>query len=150
MSTRDPSTFRRFVEVGRVVLINSGPSAGKTAVVSEIIDHNRAIIDGPLTSVPRQAFAYRHLTLTSLTLHKLPRGAGSGVIKKHLEKEDTVKKWENSGWAKKRAMIAKRRTLNDFERFNIMILKKQRRDHVRKSLAKDSGKAGKAKKPKKA
>lgn len=36
-----PSTFKRFVEVGRVVLVNEGPSAGKLAVIAEIIDHNR-------------------------------------------------------------------------------------------------------------
>ena len=36
-----PSTFKRFVEVGRVVLVNEGPSAGKLAVIVEIIDHNR-------------------------------------------------------------------------------------------------------------
>lgn len=33
--------FKRFVEVGRVVLVNDGPSAGKLAVIAEIIDHNR-------------------------------------------------------------------------------------------------------------
>ncbi|KAF9239315.1 ribosomal protein L14-domain-containing protein [Melanogaster broomeanus] len=130
------STFQRFVEVGRVVLLNSGPSAGKIAVIAEIIDHNRAIIDGPITSVPRQSFPYRHLTLTPLRLTKLPRGAGSGVIRKQLEKEDTVGKWENSSWAKKRAAVEKRRTLSDFGRFEVMLAKKSRRDAVRKALAK--------------
>lgn len=38
---QQPSTFKRFVEVGRVVLVNDGPSAGKIAVIAEIIDHNR-------------------------------------------------------------------------------------------------------------
>lgn len=38
---QDPSTFKRFVEVGRVVLLKQGPSEGKIAVISEIIDHNR-------------------------------------------------------------------------------------------------------------
>ncbi|KDN46090.1 LOW QUALITY PROTEIN: hypothetical protein RSAG8_04597, partial [Rhizoctonia solani AG-8 WAC10335] len=39
-----PSTFKRFVEVGRVVLLTSGPSEGRIAVVVEIIDHNRVSI----------------------------------------------------------------------------------------------------------
>lgn len=136
-----------------VVLLNSGPSTGKIAVIAEIIDHNRvtshpmcpvcslilsyqAIIDGPTTSVPRQAFPYRHLTLTPLRLTTLPRAAGSGVIRKQLEKEGTVAKWENSAWAKKRAAIQKRRSLNDFARFEVMLAKKARRDVVRKALAK--------------
>lgn len=41
IQTQTPSTFKRFVEVGRVVLVNDGPSAGKLAVIAEIIDHNR-------------------------------------------------------------------------------------------------------------
>ncbi|KAJ7573853.1 ribosomal protein L14-domain-containing protein [Mycena floridula] len=130
------STFKRFVEVGRVVLLKSGPSEGKIAVIAQIIDHNRAIIDGPSTSVPRQSYPYKHLTLTPICLKDLPRAAGSSVIKKQLEKEDIVKKWEGSSWAKRRAAIAARRALNDFGRFNIMVEKKKRRDVVRKAVAK--------------
>ncbi|KAF9027505.1 60S ribosomal protein L14 [Hymenopellis radicata] len=128
------SNFKRFVEVGRVVLLKSGPSAGKIAVIAEIIDHNRAIIDGPTTGVPRQAYPYKHLTLTPLSLSKLPRAAGSGVVKKELEKQAIVEKWEKSSWATRRAALEKRRSLNDFGRFEVMLLKKQRRDTVRKSL----------------
>ncbi|KAI0938334.1 hypothetical protein AcW1_001914 [Taiwanofungus camphoratus] len=132
------SNFKRFVEVGRVVLLKSGPYEGHIAVIAEIIDHNRAIIDGPTTGVPRQSFPYRHLTLTPFVLTKLPRAAGSGVIRKHLEKEGTVEKWNKSSWAQKRAAVEKRRSLNDFERFCVMLAKKQRRDTVRKTLAKAS------------
>ncbi|KAJ6468439.1 60S ribosomal protein L14 [Mycena sanguinolenta] len=135
MSSAD-STFKRFVEVGRVVLLKSGPFSGKIAVIAEIIDHNRAIIDGPTTGVTRQSFPYKHLTLTPLTLTKLPRGAGSGVIKKQLEKEAIVEKWDKSSWAQKRAALEKRRSLNDFGRFGVMLAKKARRDVVRKSIFK--------------
>jgi large subunit ribosomal protein L14e len=31
----------RFVEVGRVVLVSKGPSAGKLATIVEIVDHKR-------------------------------------------------------------------------------------------------------------
>ncbi|OSD04100.1 60S ribosomal protein L14 [Trametes coccinea BRFM310] len=133
-----PSNFKRFVEVGRVVLLKSGPQEGQIAVIAEIIDHNRAIIDGPTTGVPRQAFPYRHMTLTPFVLSSLPRGAGTGVIRKHLEKDGTVEKWQKSSWAQKREAIAKRRSLNDFQRFCVMVEKKQRRDQVRKALAKAS------------
>jgi len=134
------------------VLVKTGSHAGHIAVISEIIDHNRvsvqishhrtslphpffqAIIDGPTTGVPRQAFPYRHLTLTSLIVPNLPRNAGSGTVKKYLEKADIVSKWESSAWAKKRAAAAKRRTLTDFERFQVVVHKKARRDKVRKVL----------------
>jgi large subunit ribosomal protein L14e len=96
----------------------------------------QAIIEGPTTGVPRQAFPYRHLTLTTILVPKLPRAAGSTAIKAALEKSGTIAKWEKSSWAQKRASAAARRGLSDFERFGVMIAKKQRRDTVRKSLAK--------------
>jgi len=122
--------------VGRVVLIQKGPYEGNIAVISEIIDHNRAIIDGPLTGVPRQALPYRHLTLTSLIVPKIPRGAGTGVVRKQFEASGVGEKWANSSWAKKREAILKRRKLTDFGRFSVMAQKKARRENVRKAVKK--------------
>ncbi|KDR80685.1 hypothetical protein GALMADRAFT_241066 [Galerina marginata CBS 339.88] len=130
------SNFKRFVEVGRVVLLKSGPSSGNIAVITEIIDHNRAIVDGPTTSVPRQSYPFKHLTLTPFHLPKLPRAAGTTVVKKQLEKEAVVERWNKSSWATKRAAIEKRRSLNDFGRFSVMLAKKKRTDVVRKAVAK--------------
>ncbi|KAF9257714.1 hypothetical protein L218DRAFT_878822, partial [Marasmius fiardii PR-910] len=132
------SNFKRFVEVGRLVLLKAGPSAGKVAVIAEIIDHNRAIIDNPLSNVPRQAYPYKHLVLTPIALTKLPRGASTGIVKKQLEKEATLTRWESSSWAKKRAAVEKRRTLNDFGRFQVLLEKKRRRDGVRKAIKKSA------------
>ena len=135
--SQQPSTFKRFVEVGRVVLVNDGPSAGKLAVIAEIIDHNRALIDGPATSVPRQAFPYRHLILTPYTIAKLPRAAGSGAIKKAFEKAGVTDKWEASAWSKKLAARQVRKDSTDFDRFQVMLAKKARRDVVRKAHFKE-------------
>ncbi|KAK6903615.1 hypothetical protein I203_107120 [Kwoniella mangroviensis CBS 8507] len=131
------STFKRFVEVGRVVLVNDGPSAGNLAVIVEIIDHNRALIDGPTTSVPRQAFPYRNLILTPYTLASLPRGAGNGVVKKAFEKSGVFEKWQASGWAKKLAARQQRKNASDFDRFQIHLAKKSRREDVRKAYIKE-------------
>jgi large subunit ribosomal protein L14e len=99
------------------------------------------MIDGPTTGVPRQAFNYKHMILTKYTLPGLPRAAGHATVRKFFEKEGVVEKWENSTWAKKRAALAKRKTLNDFERFSVMLAKKQRRDRVRRVVKKEAGKA---------
>ncbi|KAF9517302.1 hypothetical protein BS47DRAFT_556524 [Hydnum rufescens UP504] len=131
-----PSNFDRFVEVGRVVLVQDGPYAGKIAAIAEIIDHNRAIIDGPSTGVPRQAFAFRHLVLTSLVVPNLPRNAGTGVVRKQFDASGVAAKWSNSSWAKKREAIQKRRKTTDFERFNVFLQKRARRDLVRKAVKK--------------
>lgn len=94
----------------------------------------QAIIDCPSTGVHRQSFRYRHLTLTPFRLKKLPRGAGPSVVRKLFDQEGIAEKWASSKWAQKRAAIERRRQLNDFERFAVMIAKKSRRDMVRKSV----------------
>lgn len=137
---------RTCTDFGLVVLVNDGPSAGKLAVIAEIIDHNRvglilsnmfftnnqnqALIDGPNTSVPRQSIAYRNLILTPYTLATLPRAAGSGAIKKAFEKAGVEAKWEASSWAKKLKAREERKASSDFARFEILLAKKSRRDLV--------------------
>ncbi len=44
-------------------------------------------------------------------------------------------KWEKSAWAQRRKAIAARRATSDFDRFEIMLLKKQRRRLVQVSNA---------------
>ncbi|KAF8315586.1 hypothetical protein DL93DRAFT_2078765 [Clavulina sp. PMI_390] len=131
-----PSNFTRFVEVGRVVLVNKGELSGKIAVIAEIIDHNRAIIDGPSTGVPRQPFSFRHLTLTTFVVPKLARGAGTGAVRKQFEASGIAAKWSASSWSKKREASKSRRATSDFDRFKVMLLKKARRDVVRKAVKK--------------
>lgn len=94
----------------------------------------QAIVDGPATGVPRHVCTYRHLTLTSFRLPKLPRGATSGTVLKQLTSAGIVEKWNKSAWASKRAATEKRKSLNDFERFKTFVAKKGRRDVVRKSV----------------
>ena len=94
----------------------------------------QAVVDGPTTGVPRQSFPYKHLTLTPHRLTKLPRPAGSGAVKKQLEAEAIIEKWEKSSFAQKRAAVEKRRSLTDFQRFVVMVAKKQRADRVRKAV----------------
>ncbi|KAG8979188.1 hypothetical protein FRB94_012195 [Tulasnella sp. JGI-2019a] len=132
----EQSTFKRFVEVGRVCLIENGRCAGKIAPIVEIIDHNRAILDSPATGVPRGPYAYRHLTLTSHVM-KLPRGSRTGTVRKKMAEQKVLEKWEGSSWYKRRTALAARKTLSDFGRFEVMILKKRRRDVTRKAIHKE-------------
>ncbi|OJD27014.1 hypothetical protein ACJ73_01592 [Blastomyces percursus] len=130
----------KLVEVGRVVLIRSGPYTGKLAVIVEIIDHKRVLVDGPAGQenkvVPRHSLPLAHATLTPFTIPKLPRSAGTGPVKKLWEKEEIDSKWANSPFAKRREQADRRRNLTDFERFKVMRLKKQARYEVQKAHAK--------------
>ncbi|ORY94614.1 ribosomal protein L14-domain-containing protein [Syncephalastrum racemosum] len=124
-------SFQRQVEVGRVVLLNE---ENKLAVIVDIVDHRRALIEGPTTGVPRQAFPYAHMTLTNLVIKGLPRNAGHAVVKKLFEKEDILAKWGKSAWAKKLETREKRANLTDFEKFKVQKLKAQRRYIARSAL----------------
>ncbi|KAF8449937.1 ribosomal protein L14-domain-containing protein [Terfezia claveryi] len=137
MSSEVKASNWRLVEVGRIVLIGGGPSAGKLAAIVEIIDHKRVLIDGAKTSgAPRQAISLSHVTLTPILVSKIPRAARSGTVEKYWKEADVDAKWGASGWAKKIASRNTRRELTDFDRFKVMVLRKQRRYEVRKAHAK--------------
>ncbi|KAK9378242.1 60S ribosomal protein eL14 [Kockiozyma suomiensis] len=126
----------RLVETGRIVLVTKGPSAGKLAAIVEIIDHKRILVDGPTSGVPRQALSLAHVTLTPLVIAKLTRGARSTALTKKWNESSIDEKWAKSAWAKTIKSREIRWGLSDFQRFQVLILKKQRRYEVKKALAK--------------
>jgi len=131
------ATAWRMVEVGRVVLFQNGPYAGRLATIVEIIDHKRALVDGPSKDhpVPRHAISLSDTVLTPIVIAKLPRAAGRGAVAKAWEKTEVESKWAESTWAKKIQQRERRRALTDFERFKVMKLKKQARFEIRKTAA---------------
>jgi large subunit ribosomal protein L14e len=108
-----------------VVLLNKGPSAGKTATIVEIIDHKRVCLlrllclpcNLFLTIAIRPLGPHRRpnnrctspiLPLPASVAHlflvpDLPRAAGTAIVKKYIEKAGVDEKWVNTSWAKKRA-----------------------------------------------
>ncbi|PYH82243.1 hypothetical protein BO82DRAFT_383034 [Aspergillus uvarum CBS 121591] len=138
----------KLVEVGRVVLIRSGPFTGKLAAIVEIVDHRRVLVDGPSTEekkiVPRHVLPLSHATLTHFVIPQLPRAAGTGPVKKLWEKNEIDGKWAQSGFAKKTDRAERRKNLTDFERFKVLRLRKQARYEVQKAHAKLRAAAPKA------
>ncbi|KXJ24213.1 60S ribosomal protein L14 [Exaiptasia diaphana] len=127
--------YRRFVEVGRVALINSGADMGKLCVIVDIVDQNRALVDGPCTSVCRQAINFKHLSLTDFKI-KVGRSARSGPVKKAFEAEQVQDKWEKTNWARKLAMRKKRTSMNDFDRFKLKLAKQKKNRILRAEVKK--------------
>jgi len=119
--------FKRFVEIGRVCLINFGPDQGKLCVIIDVVDGNRAFVDGPsdITGVSRQMISFRRLTLTDLKI-KIPRSPRLHTLSKAFKAADIQKKWAATAWAKKIEKRKQRENLNDFERFQLMIFRKKR------------------------
>ncbi|DAZ93102.1 TPA: hypothetical protein N0F65_006854 [Lagenidium giganteum] len=129
-------TFSRFVSIGRVALINYGPDAGKIAVIVDVVDENKCLIDGPfnVTGVNRQVISFKRLALTDLTV-KIPRQPREATLKKALAADNTVEKWNQTAWAKKIAAKKTRAGLNDFDRFKLMIARKQKSSLIKKAIA---------------
>ena len=117
--------FKKFVEVGRVVLINYGPYAGKLAIVVEILNTSRILVDGPTTGVKRQEISLKRISLTELKL-EVTKGVKRAALKKAITDFGLDKKWGESSWARKLQKRAKRASLTDFDRFKVKVLKQKR------------------------
>jgi large subunit ribosomal protein L14e len=128
--------FKRYAEVGRVVLVNYGSESGKLATIIDIVDQNKCLIDGPeaLTGVSRQVIPFTRIALTDLTV-KVQRNARQTTLQKAWEAGETMKTWDASAWAKKLAAKKKRSSLSDFGRFKVMVARKQKKEIIAKKLA---------------
>ena len=88
------------------------------------------------------------LTCTKLALPIL-RGCRTGTLAKAAKKFDLDAKWKKTSVCQKMDKFAKRRSLNDYERFQVMVKRSQRSYLVQRLTAKFMGKkpAGKGKAP---
>lgn len=128
--------FKRFLEPGRLCVVQYGPDEGKLCFVVDIINGTRVLIDGAgVTGVKRQSIPIRRVALTDMRL-KLPRGIRSTTLRKALEKDDIIKKFNETSWGQKRLAKQRRATLTDFERFKVMVARQQRAQAVRSKLSK--------------
>merc|ERR1712170_20666 len=131
----DKMVFKRYVEVGRVVLVNYGPDAGKLATIVDIVDQNKCLIEGPanLTGVERQVISYGRIALTDLKV-KIGRNARQKTLNAAWAAADIQAKWDGSS-AKKLASKSKRASLSDFDRFKLMVARKHKSSIIAKKMA---------------
>jgi len=69
--------------------------------------------------------SFKRLNITSVKVANVPRGASSPVVAKRIVDQKVVEKFAATAFAKKIAARNARATLNDFDRFKLMIAKKQ-------------------------
>lgn len=118
-----------------MVLVQNGACKGKLAAIVEIIDQRKVLVDGPASGVPRQAVHLSQVVLTPLKFN-LTRGARSATVARKWASEDVSAKWEATSWAKKISQRKTRSELSDFQRFQVMVLRKQKRYALKKAVAK--------------
>ncbi|XP_009877902.1 PREDICTED: 60S ribosomal protein L14 [Charadrius vociferus] len=137
--------FKRFVEIGRVAFISFGPHAGKLVAIVDVIDQNRALVDGPCSGVRRQAMPFKCMQLTDFVL-KFPHSARQKCVRLAWEKENINEKWAATRWAKKIEAREKKAKMTDFDRYKVMKAKKMRNriiKHEMKKLQRMASKKGK-------
>ena len=141
--------FRRFVEVGRVIIVNYGPLVGKLAVIVDILTTTKVLIQGLKGGVKRQELSLRRVTLTDYKLD-IKRGAKQAEVYKAIDDFKLEDKFKTSTYYKKNEIRQKRANLTDFDRFKVMRLRQKRAvlRHMTTKKGKKSGE-GKSKKAKK-
>ncbi len=95
------------------------------------------MVDGPqsITGIHRQVIAVKCLSLTDILITKLPRNACQKNILKAWTEQDALKKWQSTAWAKKIVSKKTRANLSDFDRFKVMVAKKQKSKIVTAKIA---------------
>jgi len=68
------------------------------------------------------------------------RGARTGTVVKAAKAFDLDAKWKKTAYCTKMDRFTKRATLTDFERFQVMVARKQRSFAVKRLTAKNLGK----------
>ena len=117
--------FRKFVEVGRVVIVNYGPLIGKLAVIVDILTTTKALIQGLKGGIRRQEISLRRVTLTDYKLD-IKRGAKTAEVYKAIDDYKLEEKFKKSSYYKKTELRKKRANLTDFDRFKVMRLRQKR------------------------
>ena len=138
--------FKRFVEVGRVIIVNYGPLVGKLAVIVDILTTTKVLVQGVKGGIRRQELSLRRVTLTDYKID-IKRGAKQEEVFKALDDYKLDEKFKKSSYAKKCEQRQKRANLTDFDRFKVMRLR-QKRAILRHAATKGvkPSKAGKYKK----
>ena len=91
------------------------------------VSAQQVLIDGPqkTTGIHRQVYLLKRLALTDIVV-KIGKNSTQKKLEAAWTSEGVVAKWEATAWAKKLAAKKKRANLSDFDRFKVMVAKKQR------------------------
>lgn len=125
------------LELGRVVYVNYGPLAGKAAVVVDIVDGSKVVIDGPGLNVERQVISTKRLELTKFRLGSFKKEDKRSALQKKIEEFGVQKRFESCGLGKRIVKQKRRAELSDFERFQAMVLRRRLSKTVRTHVNKN-------------
>ncbi|KAF6145611.1 hypothetical protein GIB67_037644 [Kingdonia uniflora] len=125
--------FKRYIEIGRVAVVNYGKDNGRLVVIVDVVDQNRGLVDAP--DMVRCQMNFKRLTLTDfkIDIGRIPK---KKTLIEALDAADVKNKWEKSSWGRKLIVQKRRAALTDFDRFKLMLAKIKKAGVVRAELAK--------------
>ncbi|SBT78768.1 60S ribosomal protein L14, putative [Plasmodium ovale] len=117
--------FKRFVEPGRLALIEYGPYAGKLCFIIDIVTLTRVIVDGAfITGVPRMVIPLKRLKLLKERIN-ISKNCKSGFLRKTIKSTNVLDTFNKSNLGKKMLIKKKRDLATDYERFQIFYAKRE-------------------------
>merc|ERR1719353_1786052 len=116
--------FTRFVEVGRIALVNYGDDFGRLVCIVDIVD-------GPTSGVARQTMPYSRLNLTDIVV-EVEKGASTADVKSAMA--DVEADFGKTVWGQKIANKKKRASLTDFERYKVMVARQKRAKIIKAAM----------------
>nr|CBU30417.1 putative 60S ribosomal protein L14 [Polytomella sp. Pringsheim 198.80] len=125
--------FKRYVEIGRVALVNFGADEGQLTVIVDVVDQNRALCDFP-NSV-RQVIPFKRLSITDLKVD-IARSPLKKTLKAAVESAGVVAKFSASSWGQKLAKRASKAASSDFDRFKTAVALSKKSRAIRTAVNK--------------
>lgn len=140
--------IKHLVEIGRIAYISYGRNAGKPVAIVDVIDSNRALVDGPCSKVTRQPIRFKRLRLTK---HKInfDHSAPSRVVAREWEKNEITKKWKEGFQFRQLLADKRRKDLSDLGRFKVYKLKQKVNKIVNAKVAQIKSKEARTKRSEK-
>uniref|UniRef100_A0A8I3W2Q9 Large ribosomal subunit protein eL14 n=1 Tax=Callithrix jacchus TaxID=9483 RepID=A0A8I3W2Q9_CALJA len=117
--------------------VSFGPHSGKLVAIVDVIDQNRALVDGPCTQVRTQAMTFKSTTPGQFTdfILKFPHSARQKYVWQAWQNADINTKWATTLWAKIEAREGKAR-VTYFDHFKVMKAKKMKNRIIKNEVKK--------------
>merc|ERR1711872_1058864 len=113
---------KKYVEVGRVVHVTTGPHAGGIGSIVDIIDAKRLLVDGP--RMPRCEVKLKDMFLTRILL-KIEKAISHKSLVSIWNKSLVDERYQRTVHAQRLEKKAKRAACTDFEYFKVRLASRQ-------------------------
>ena len=116
-----------------MVSVKSGAYKGDAAVIVDILDQFRYLVEG--VNVPRIVLNSRDVELTKIVVNNITRGISSADLQQAIKDQKVVEQYQSTAQFRRATKVTKRANLTDFDRFIVKKLKQQKKQLILKAYA---------------